>query len=211
MSDSATPTRAPQEPTAPHPPPSAPPAAADVPADPTPVDPSPPPMSAPQTLSNTTEAHIDTQATTHMPTPAAKTSPSSDSPPTTPPRLPETLVGDPFELELLLVSGQRRSYTFGTGNTVEEAKRQVWEDWPDEWQKSQPRPPTVQHLRLLYLGRFLDDDKPLSSYKLGPASASSDDGYTGPVIVHLHIRSLLPAAGMSFSRFGQPSQPRLTR
>ncbi|GAA5826829.1 hypothetical protein JCM11251_002909 [Rhodosporidiobolus azoricus] len=128
--------------------------------------------------------------------------PSSSSPPPPAPAsitTTPTLNGTPFELELLLVSGLRRRWTFGSGETVGEAKRRVWADWPEEWQKTEPRPPSVHHLRFLYLGRFLEDTKTLSSYDLPPRSASSDEpdsqAYLGPKIVHLHIRTLPPPEG----------------
>ncbi|GAA5895469.1 hypothetical protein JCM6882_006262 [Rhodosporidiobolus microsporus] len=119
-----------------------------------------------------------------------------DTPPPPPAQRSTLLTGAPFELELLLVSGLRRKWTFGAEEAVGEAKRRVWAEWPEEWLKAEPRPPTVDHLRFLYLGRFLDDSKPLSSYGLPPSSSSAGDEpdahLPGPKIVHLHIRTLAP-------------------
>ncbi|GAA6043518.1 hypothetical protein JCM8097_002254 [Rhodosporidiobolus ruineniae] len=106
--------------------------------------------------------------------------------------------GEPVEIELLLVSGQRRRWTFDCEETVDEARKKVWEEWPAAWEKTDPRPQSPDYLRLLYLGRFLTPSSTLSSNGLSPAalSASNDDpptkGQRGPVIVHLHVRTLLP-------------------
>ncbi|BGO95161.1 hypothetical protein NBRC10512_001888 [Rhodotorula toruloides] len=95
--------------------------------------------------------------------------------------------GEPVEVELLLLSGKRRRWTFGTEETVEEVKDQVWHEWPDDWTKGDPAPPSVDGLRLLHLGRFLDDTSTLSAAGLKPTP-----DFPGPLIVHLHIRTLEP-------------------
>lgn len=41
------------------------------------------------------------------------------------------LNGEPVQIELLLLSGKRKRWTFGTEETVAEVKDRVWHDWPD--------------------------------------------------------------------------------
>ncbi|BGP27308.1 ubiquitin like superfamily protein [Rhodotorula toruloides] len=99
------------------------------------------------------------------------------------------LKGEPVEIELLLLSGKRKRWTFGTEETVAEVKDQVWHDWPDGalqyWTKGDPAPTSVNRLRLLHLGRFLHDASTLSAVGLKPTP-----DFPGPLVVHLHIRTL---------------------
>ncbi|BGP35014.1 hypothetical protein JCM10296v2_006838 [Rhodotorula toruloides] len=95
--------------------------------------------------------------------------------------------GGSVEIELLLLSGKRKRWTFGTEETVAEVKDHVWHEWPDDWTKGDPAPPSVDGLRLLHLGRFLDDASTLSA-----AGLKSTPDFPGPLIVHLHIRTLEP-------------------
>ncbi|PRQ72327.1 hypothetical protein AAT19DRAFT_9666 [Rhodotorula toruloides] len=114
------------------------------------------------------------------------------------------LKGEPVEIELLLLSGKRKRWTFGTEETVAEVKDQVWHEWPDDWTKGDPAPPSVDGLRLLHLGRFLDDASTLSAAGLKPTP-----DFPGPLIVHLHIRTLEPphhAHRTSYNREIAPAQ-----
>ncbi|GAA5945396.1 hypothetical protein JCM1841_002883 [Sporobolomyces salmonicolor] len=98
--------------------------------------------------------------------------------------------GEPFDLVLLLVSGKRRKWVVGSEETVREVRERVWREWPEEWHSTEDVPPTAKALRLLYLGRFLEDSALLSSYGLKPSPDAE-----GPTIVHLHIRTLMPIDG----------------
>ncbi|GAA5975589.1 hypothetical protein JCM21900_004794, partial [Sporobolomyces salmonicolor] len=98
--------------------------------------------------------------------------------------------GEPFDLVLLLASGKRRKYVVGSEETVGEVRERVWREWPQEWHSTEDVPPTAKALRLLYLGRFLEDSALLSSYGLKPSPDAE-----GPTIVHLHIRTLMPIDG----------------
>ncbi|GAA5865889.1 hypothetical protein JCM1840_006288 [Sporobolomyces johnsonii] len=102
--------------------------------------------------------------------------------------------GQPFDLVLLLVSGKRRKWVVGSEETVREVRERVWSEWPEEWRSTEDAPPTAKALRLLYLGRFLEDSASLSSYGLKPLSDAE-----GPTIVHLHIRTLIPTDGSEAS------------
>ncbi|GAA5878859.1 hypothetical protein JCM8547_001491 [Rhodosporidiobolus lusitaniae] len=133
-----------------------------------------------------------------QPPPTVLVTPATPAPDAAPPSpAPSPLKGDPVVVELLLVSGRRHRWTFGSENSVEEAKRRVWKEWPQEWQKGDPRPASPDALRFLYLGRFLDDPKTLEFYKLSRPLSSDSDSSAGPPIVHLHIRTISPPEGAS--------------
>ncbi|KAI0825918.1 ubiquitin-related domain-containing protein, partial [Irpex lacteus] len=86
-------------------------------------------------------------------------------------------------LTFLLVSGRRRNMTFEPETTVGRAKELVWNAWPNEWQDE--RPPAPSYLRILYLGKILQDEDTLESDESTSASPP-------PTIVHLSIRSQPP-------------------
>ncbi|KAI0795619.1 hypothetical protein C8Q75DRAFT_746719 [Abortiporus biennis] len=64
-------------------------------------------------------------------------------------------------LTFLLVSGRRRTMSFDQEITVGRVKELVWNAWPNEWQDE--RPPAPSYLRILYLGKILQDDDNLTS------------------------------------------------
>ncbi|KAL1916651.1 uncharacterized protein VTP21DRAFT_5355 [Calcarisporiella thermophila] len=80
-------------------------------------------------------------------------------------------------LTLLLVSGLRHSFVFNSQATVWEVKREVYDSWPKEWQDEKPISPN--QLRLLYLGRFLDEHTTLESNRIYAGSST---------VAHLTIR-----------------------
>ncbi|KAL1923798.1 uncharacterized protein VTP21DRAFT_8778 [Calcarisporiella thermophila] len=82
-------------------------------------------------------------------------------------------------LTLLLVSGKRSAFDFTTQQTVKEVKEGILEQWPKEWISE--KPPSASNLRLLHLGRFLDDSTTLESNGIK----------SGQTIVHLLIRGNL--------------------
>jgi hypothetical protein len=88
------------------------------------------------------------------------------------PQTPQTAV------TFLLVSGRRRTMSFDPDTTVGRVKELVWSAWPSgmsfvgpstpdsrsvdlEWQDD--RPPAPSYLRVLYLGKILQDDDTLAS------------------------------------------------
>ncbi|TCD62661.1 hypothetical protein EIP91_006583 [Steccherinum ochraceum] len=106
-------------------------------------------------------------------------------------------------LTFLLVSGRRRTMSFDHEMTVGRVKELVWNAWPNEWQDE--RPPAPSYLRILYLGKILQDDDTLT--KVGFASytpsVSPNGGAQGAsrsstpppsTIVHLSIRAYAPPA-----------------
>jgi len=64
-------------------------------------------------------------------------------------------------LTFLLVSGRRRSMSFEPETTIGRVKELVWNAWPSEWQDERTAAPS--YLRILYLGKILQDDDTLAS------------------------------------------------
>ncbi|KAI0053104.1 hypothetical protein FA95DRAFT_1450990, partial [Auriscalpium vulgare] len=87
----------------------------------------------------------------------------------------------------LLVSGRRRTMVFEPETTVGRVKELVWNTWPNDWQDE--RPPAPSYLRILYLGKVLQDDDTLSPPHSAPPAAAPPS-----TIVHLSIRAFAPPA-----------------
>ncbi|KDR72663.1 hypothetical protein GALMADRAFT_38229, partial [Galerina marginata CBS 339.88] len=71
------------------------------------------------------------------------------------PQMPQTY------LTFLLISGKRRTMSFEPETAIGRVKELVWNSWPADWQDD--RPPAPSYLRVLYLGRMLQDDETLTS------------------------------------------------
>jgi hypothetical protein len=97
------------------------------------------------------------------------------------PQIPQTM------LQFLLVSGRRRSMVFEPETTVGRVKELVWNTWPNDWQDE--RPPAPSYLRILHLGKILQDDDTLLQLKF-PSHIPPEPGT--PSIVHLSVRSFAP-------------------
>ena len=103
-------------------------------------------------------------------------SPPHQPQPTAVPQTPQTFI------TFLLVTGKRRTMSFDPETTIGRVKELVWNTWPEgvcvpifvlfqshvttlaidnEWQSE--RPPAPSYLRLLYLGKMLQDDDTLTS------------------------------------------------
>ncbi|KAF8189299.1 ubiquitin-related domain-containing protein [Pholiota molesta] len=106
------------------------------------------------------------------------------------PQMPQTY------LTFLLISGKRRTMAFEPDTSIGRVKELVWNSWPADWQHD--RPPAPSYLRVLYLGRMLQDDETLSSLKLPthtvqqPTPSSTSSPGPTPTIVHLSIRPYPP-------------------
>ncbi|KAI0077583.1 hypothetical protein K474DRAFT_1684236 [Panus rudis PR-1116 ss-1] len=97
-------------------------------------------------------------------------------------------------LTFLLISGRRRVMSFDQETTIGRVKELVWNAWPNEWQDE--RPPAPSYLRILYLGKILQDDDTLREAGFPSyLPTSSDTEQTNPpsTIVHLSIRAYAPA------------------
>lgn len=90
-------------------------------------------------------------------------------------------------LTFLLVSGRRRTMTFEPETTVGRVKELVWNAWPNDWQDE--RPPAPSYLRILYLGKILQDEDSLDKLSF-PANIPSPT--SASTIVHLSIRAYAP-------------------
>lgn len=95
----------------------------------------------------------------------------------------------------LLVSGRRRPMSFEPETTVGRVKELVWNAWPAEWQDE--RPPAPSFLRILYLGKILQDEDTLKKLQFpihtsSPSSSAQTQATNQmqhqPTIVHLSIR-----------------------
>ncbi|TFK33983.1 ubiquitin-related domain-containing protein [Crucibulum laeve] len=87
-------------------------------------------------------------------------------------------------LTFLLISGKRRTMSFEPETTIGRVKELVWNGWPIEWQDEHP--PAPSYLRVLYLGKMLQDDETLTSESTPPPHGPI------PTIVHLSIRPYAP-------------------
>jgi len=105
------------------------------------------------------------------------------------PQVPQTLV------QFLLVSGRRRSMAFDPETTVGRVKELLWNTWPNDWQDEHP--PAPSYLRVLYLGKILQDDETLTQLKF--PSYTPPEPAT-PTIVHLSIRSFVPREDTSLKK-----------
>lgn len=59
-------------------------------------------------------------------------------------------------MRLLLVNGNRSDLAVPLSDSVRRVKGRLLAEWPKEWSLEE-RPGSVEHLRLLYHGRFLED------------------------------------------------------
>ncbi|KAJ1914712.1 hypothetical protein IWQ60_008707 [Tieghemiomyces parasiticus] len=82
---------------------------------------------------------------------------------------------DQISLKCLLVSGNRHVFTFPATTTVQQAKKQIFQEWPKE------KPESPGNLRLLYLGKFLLDNTLLVDNRLVPGQTST---------VHLTVKAV---------------------
>ncbi|KAK7457875.1 hypothetical protein VKT23_010219 [Stygiomarasmius scandens] len=90
-------------------------------------------------------------------------------------------------LTFLLITGARRSMSFDPETTVGRVKELVWGGWPEEFPASD-KPPTPSYLRLLHLGKILQDEDTLTRLKFpsytpsysSPAAPPSSTSPTDP-------------------------------
>ncbi|KAF8625243.1 hypothetical protein AX15_005483 [Amanita polypyramis BW_CC] len=120
------------------------------------------------------------------------TDPLSSSPQYHPqPNLPATVPQTPQTfVTFLLVTNRRRTMAFDSEMTVGRVKELVWNTWPEDNDWQSERPPAPSYLRLLYLGKMLQDDDTLSKLKLPVSNPSSPQA----TIIHLSIRPYAPTA-----------------
>jgi len=100
------------------------------------------------------------------------------------PQMPQTY------LTFLLISGRRRTMSFEPESPIGRVKELAWNSWPTDWQDE--RPPAPSYMRVLYLGKMLQDDETLIGLKLPMFTPTSSSSSPIPTIMHLSIRPFLP-------------------
>lgn len=108
---------------------------------------------------------------------------------TSPTPIPQT---PQVSLCFLLISGKRRVMSFDPETTVGRVKELVWNAWPSDWQDEQP--PTPWHLRVLHLGKILQDDDTLKGLSFAVHTPTPEIPSPTPTIVHLSVRPFGPGA-----------------
>ncbi|EPS93205.1 hypothetical protein FOMPIDRAFT_1026609 [Fomitopsis schrenkii] len=93
-------------------------------------------------------------------------------------------------LTFLTISGKRRMMSFDPETTIGRVKELVWNAWPNEWQDE--RPPAPSYLRILYLGKILQDEDTLSKWAFPITQPDPSAAAPPATIVHLSVRSVPP-------------------
>jgi len=82
-------------------------------------------------ISTTLSPAVNVTSPTHD---ATETEKSTLPPPIAPSQDPSptqyAISGDPFEIEFLLMGGQRKRWTVGSKDTVEQVRQRIWKEWP---------------------------------------------------------------------------------
>jgi len=90
----------------------------------------------------------------------------------------------------LLVSGRRKPMTFDSDlTTIGRVKELIWNAWDSEWDPNRPSTPTS--LRLLYMGKMLQDEDTLRKLKFPsytPQSPAAESAQPPVSIVHISVR-----------------------
>ncbi|KAI0714370.1 ubiquitin-related domain-containing protein [Fomitopsis betulina] len=93
-------------------------------------------------------------------------------------------------LTFLTISGKRRTMSFDPEATIGRVKELVWNAWPNEWQDE--RPPAPSYLRILYLGKILQDEETLSKWAFPITQPDPSAPSPQATVVHLSVRSVPP-------------------
>jgi len=107
-------------------------------------------------------------------------------------------------LTILVLSGDRKKFTFHPDTTAGRVKEMIWSTWDANWTKA-TIPPNPSYLRLLYLGRILQDDDTLQKLKLPthvprPDYEEGRDSPYATTIMHLSIRPIAPPTDDELSK-----------
>ncbi|KAK7457867.1 hypothetical protein VKT23_010211 [Stygiomarasmius scandens] len=122
---------------------------------------------------DTDQAEVQEEArpeatSTDAPAPAAESTTVPSSVPVVPATESQAQVQITMEpkipLTFLLITGARRSMSFDPETTVGRVKELIWGGWPEEFPASD-KPPTPSYLRLLHLGKILQDEDTLTRLK----------------------------------------------
>lgn len=102
---------------------------------------------------------------------------------------PEVLQTPQAYVTFLVISGRRRTMPFDPETTVGRVKELVWNAWPTDWENERPLGPS--YMRILYLGKMLQDDDTLAKLKFSTHMPQSDPAPI-PTIVHISVRPFAP-------------------
>ncbi|KAG6829094.1 hypothetical protein H0H92_005707 [Tricholoma furcatifolium] len=102
------------------------------------------------------------------------------------PQVPQT---PQVYLTFLVISGRRKTMSFEPETTIGRVKELVWSSWPADWEDERPAGPSF--LRVLYLGRMLQDDETLLQINFPTHTPQSNPAPT-PTIVHISVRPFAP-------------------
>jgi Ubiquitin-2 like Rad60 SUMO-like len=90
---------------------------------------------------------------------SANVSTAQPSPSASNPLPPHSTTMPEISITFLLISGRRRTLSFASSTSIGRVKELVWNSWPADW--SDERPPAPNYLRVLYLGKMLQDEEVL--------------------------------------------------
>jgi len=123
-----------------------------------------------------------------IPSPASESKIGSEGEETSPESM--LLQAPQAYITFLIISGRRRTMSFEPETTVGRVKELVWNAWPTEWESERPLGPS--YMRILYLGKMLQDDDTLAQLKF-PTHMTQSDPAPIPTIVHLSVRPFAPS------------------
>lgn len=137
-------------------------------------------------------------------TTAAPSIQEGDATPAQEPPREEARAEPMVSLTILVLSGDRKKFTFHPDTTAGRVKEMIWSTWDTDWTKA-TIPPNPTYLRLLYLGRILQDDDTLEKLKLPTHIPRPDyeEGRDSPYVttfMHLSIRPVAPPTDDGLSK-----------
>ncbi|KAJ2914176.1 hypothetical protein MD484_g6240, partial [Candolleomyces efflorescens] len=173
------------------------------------------------------DSETSKESATDEKTSEASPKPEGESKPAAPPLLvPQT---HQTYINFLFLSGRRKLMHFEPDTTIGRVKELVWAAWSTPTSPGaanadaqiEEQPPAPAYIRVLYLGRMLQDDETLRDLKLPthlPSSSPTPGGshHHAPVstIMHLSIRPFPPPAedtgkkvNRGFGRAGTETDP----
>lgn len=79
-----------------------------------------------------------------------------------------------FKMRFRHLDGDLGPFPFQESSSVLSMKSQIWEEWPNEGNLADKKPESVQHLRILYQGKILQDVLTISDLKQLPGEIVPD-------------------------------------
>ncbi|KAI3648001.1 hypothetical protein MP228_008222 [Amoeboaphelidium protococcarum] len=88
---------------------------------------------------------------------------------------------DKINLRLLLTSGQKADFLFSAQDSILYVKNFIFEHWPKDWSSSQVE--NVDVIRILYRGRFLEDNLTFENLKIASGQTTTMHLVPKPTVV----------------------------